>query len=87
VQIRSSLRFWHGRRARKSRQRAGFSARHSDTPAPTPANPNFQLPPTQAQLTEYFNGIRNQVRGKRVLIGTTGNRSGQHQSARQTPDR
>jgi carboxypeptidase Q len=39
------------------------------TPAPTAQNPNaFQLP-TQAELTAYFEGIREQVKGKMVLVG------------------
>jgi hypothetical protein len=31
--------------------------------------PNVNLPPTQAELTAYFDGIREQVKGKIVLIG------------------
>jgi hypothetical protein len=36
---------------------------------PSPNNPNFLIPPTQDELTAYFNSIRNDVRGKIVLIG------------------
>jgi carboxypeptidase Q len=39
------------------------------TPAPTPDRPNATLPPTQDELTAYFNGIRDQVKGKIVLVG------------------
>jgi len=36
---------------------------------PSPTNPNFQLPPTQADLTAYFESIKAQVKGKMVLVG------------------
>ena len=36
---------------------------------PSPNNPNFPLPPTQAELTAYFDSIKSQVQGKMVLIG------------------
>jgi carboxypeptidase Q len=32
-------------------------------------NPNFPLPPTQAELTAYFDSIRDSVKGKMVLVG------------------
>jgi carboxypeptidase Q len=32
-------------------------------------NPNINLPPTQAELTAYFESIRSSVRGKMVLMG------------------
>jgi len=32
-------------------------------------NPNFPLPPTQAELTTYFDSIRDSVKGKMVLVG------------------
>lgn len=36
---------------------------------PAPNNANLQLPPTQAELTAYFESIKSQVKGKMVLIG------------------
>jgi carboxypeptidase Q len=36
---------------------------------PAPNNPNFQLPPTQAELTAYFDSVKTQIKGKMVLIG------------------
>ena len=36
---------------------------------PSPTTPNFQLPPTQAELTAYFDSVKSQVRGKIVLMG------------------
>jgi len=39
------------------------------TPAPTERNPDAVQLPTQAELTAYFNGIKDQVKGKMVLIG------------------
>lgn len=39
------------------------------TPSPRPNNPDFQLPPTQAELTAYFDSIKSQIKGKMVLIG------------------
>ncbi len=36
---------------------------------PSAENPNFQLPPTQDELTAYFNSIKANVRGKMVLVG------------------
>jgi hypothetical protein len=36
---------------------------------PAPNNPNFQLPPTQAELTAYFESVKSQIPGKMVLIG------------------
>ena len=38
-------------------------------PAPTPTNPNRELPPTQTELNAYFDSIKSQVEGKMVLIG------------------
>jgi carboxypeptidase Q len=35
-------------------------------------NPNVNLPPTQAELTAYFESIRNQIKGKMVLVGKPG---------------
>src|SRR5690606_12659102 len=37
--------------------------------SPAPNNPNFQLPPTQAELTAYFDSVKNQIKGKMVLVG------------------
>jgi hypothetical protein len=39
------------------------------TPAPTETNPNAVQPPTQAELTAYFESIKSQIKGKMVLIG------------------
>ncbi len=39
------------------------------TTFPLPNNPNFQAPPTQADLTAYFESIKAQVKGKMVLVG------------------
>lgn len=36
---------------------------------PLPGNPNAVVPPTQEELTAYFNSIRNDVKGKIVLMG------------------
>ena len=36
---------------------------------PAKENPDFQMPPTQEELTNYFNSIKDKVRGKMVLIG------------------
>jgi len=36
---------------------------------PVPDRPNVTLAPTQEELTAYFNGIREQVNGKIVLVG------------------
>ena len=36
---------------------------------PSPNNPNFPLPPTQAELTAYFDSIKSQIAGKMVLMG------------------
>jgi hypothetical protein len=35
----------------------------------TPENPNAVIPPTQEELTAYFNSIRNDIKGKIVLMG------------------
>jgi len=32
-------------------------------------NPNAQIPPTQEELTNYFNSIRGNIKGKMVLVG------------------
>ena len=34
-----------------------------------PNNPNFSLPPTQEELTKYFNSIKDSIKGKMVLVG------------------
>lgn len=39
------------------------------TPAPTERNPDAVMLPTQAELTAYFNSIKDQVKGKMILIG------------------
>jgi hypothetical protein len=36
---------------------------------PAPNNPNISIPPTQEELTAYFNSVRNDVKGKIVLVG------------------
>jgi carboxypeptidase Q len=36
---------------------------------PNPNNPNFNLPPTQAELTAYFDSVRASVKDKMVLVG------------------
>jgi carboxypeptidase Q len=38
-------------------------------PAPTQNNPNRELPPTQAELTAYFESVKSQIEGKMILIG------------------
>ena len=39
---------------------------------PSPNNPNFQLPPTQTELTAYLDSVKSQVAGKMVLVGRPG---------------
>ncbi len=36
---------------------------------PSPTNPNFQLPPTQAELTAYFESVKANVKDKMILMG------------------
>lgn len=36
---------------------------------PAPNNPNFQFPPTQTELTNYFNLVKPLIKDKMVLIG------------------
>ncbi|HSK72908.1 MAG TPA: M20/M25/M40 family metallo-hydrolase, partial [Pyrinomonadaceae bacterium] len=35
-------------------------------------NPNFSLPPTQEELTNYFNSVRENIKGKIVLVARPG---------------